>query len=84
MYKRQKPVTTAKGNGIPNVVGLPWTEAEKVLKARGVTVKFRRGRAAIREGDVFRVYDQSPKEGTAVAKGEAIYLTLFTKPGEKK
>lgn len=79
-----KPVTPAKGNGTPNVVGLPWTEAEKVLKARGLTVKFRRGRAAIREGDVFRVYDQSPKEGTAVAKGETIYLTLFTKPGEKK
>lgn len=73
-----------KGNGIPNVVGLPWTEAEKVLKARGLTVKFRRGRAAIRKGDVFRVYDQSPKEATAVAKGETIYLTLFTKPGEKK
>ena len=79
-----KPVTTAKGNGIPNVVGLPWTEAEKVLKARGLTVKFRRGRAAIREGDVFRVYEQSPKEGAAVGKKDAIYLTLFAKPGEKK
>ena len=79
-----KPVIAAEANGIPNIVGLPWTEAEKVLKARGLTVKFRRGRAAIRKDDVFRVYDQSPKEGAVVGKKDAIYLTLFTKPSEKK
>jgi TIGR03009 family protein len=76
--------STTRGTGAPNVVGLPWTEAAKSLKAQGLTVKFHRGRAAVRESDVFRVYDQSPKEGAAIAKGGTITLTLFTKPGESK
>lgn len=78
----EKPVPS--GKGAPNVVGLPWTDAEKLLKARGLTVKFRRGRAAVRESDVFRVYDQSPKEGATIASDGTVVLTLFTKPGEKK
>lgn len=79
-----KPAATPKSNSAPNVIGLPWTEAEKELKARGLTVKFRRGRVAIRESDIFRVYDQSPKEGAAIPKAGTITLTLFTKPGEKR
>jgi TIGR03009 family protein len=78
------PAATARSTGAPNVVGLPWTDAEKMLKARGLVVKFRRGRAAIRESDIFRVYDQSPNEGAALSDGGTITLTLFTKPGESK
>ena len=74
----------ARDTGAPNVVGLPWTDAEKTLKGRGLVVKFRRGRAALRESDIFRVYDQSPKEGTAFEKGDTVTLTLFAKPGESE
>ncbi|MDA1248348.1 MAG: PASTA domain-containing protein [Planctomycetota bacterium] len=75
---------TVRDTGAPNVVGLPWTDAEKMLKDQGLVVKFRRGRAALRESDVFRVYDQSPKEGTAFEKGDTVTLTLFAKPGESE
>lgn len=78
------PAVTARETGAPNVVGLPWTDAEKMLKSKGLVVKFRRGRAALREADVFRVYDQSPKVGAAISRGGTITLTLFAKPGESK
>jgi beta-lactam-binding protein with PASTA domain len=78
------PTPNVRDTGTPNAVGLPWTDAEKMLKARGLVVKFRRGREALRESDVFRVYDQSPKERSAISNGGTVTLTLFTKPGESQ
>ena len=69
-----RPVT------LPQVVGAHWKDAEKVLKAAGVEIKFRQGRVAANSADVFKVYDQTPAAGSKVKTGDAVILTLFVSP----
>lgn len=64
----------------PKVVGVHWKDAEKSLRAAGLEVKFRQGRVAATDGDVFKVYDQKPAAGTALNKGDTIILTLYIRP----
>ena len=66
--------------GVPSVIGLSWKEAEALLKSRKLTVKFRRGKTAPRDTDVFQVYEQSPPGGTPATQGGNVTLTLYTKP----
>ena len=69
-----RPVT------LPKVVGAHWKDAEKVLKAAGVAIKFRQGRVAVNPADVFKVYDQTPAAGSRVNAGDVVILTLFVSP----
>mgnify|MGYP003663198501 CR=1 FL=1 len=62
---------------LPRVLGAHWKDAEKTLKAAGLTIKFRQGRVAASAGDVFKVYDQQPAAGTSVKSGDTVILTLF-------
>lgn len=77
---------TGAGSGVarsvtlPKVVGAHWKDAEKVLKAAGVAIKFRQGRVAADSSDIFKVYDQTPAAGSKVKAGDAVILTLFISP----
>lgn len=62
---------------LPRVLGAHWKDAEKTLKAAGLTIKFRQGRVAANAGDVFKVYDQQPAAGGSVKPGDTVILTLF-------
>ena len=68
----------------PKVLGTHWKDAEKVLRAAGLEVKFRQGRVAANAGDIFKVYDQTPAAGTALNAGDAVTLTLFIGPDTNK
>ena len=68
----------------PKVVGAHWKDAEKVLRAAGLEVKFRQGSVAANSGDIFKVYDQKPAAGAAVKAGDAVVLTLFIGPDTNK
>ena len=77
---------TGAGSGVarpvmlPKVVGAHWKDAEKILKAAGVAIKFRQGRVAANSSDIFKVYDQAPAAGSKVNAGDAVILTLFISP----
>ena len=71
------PVQTAT---VPAVTGLSWTAAEKSLTSQNLQVKFRRGRKATRETDVFRVYEQTPRGGAPAPADGTVILTLYAKP----
>ncbi len=70
----------ARSVTLPKVVGAHWKDAEKVLKAAGVAIKFRQGRVAADSSDIFKVYDQTPAAGSKVKAGDAVILTLFISP----
>ena len=65
---------------VPRVTGLPFRDAEKVLRDAGYGVKFRRGVAARKAQELFATYDQIPKAGAELNKGQNVVLILFTKP----
>lgn len=62
---------------LPKVLGAPWKDAERTLKATGLMIKFRQGRVASNPSDVFKVYDQKPIAGTKLQTGDTVILTLF-------
>lgn len=66
--------------GLPDVLGMDWKAAEKLLTEAGYEVKFRQGRVAANAQEVFQVYDQQPKAGVAANQGSPIILTLFIRP----
>lgn len=70
----------AKALAAPKVIGAHWKDAEKVLRAAGLNVKFRQGEVATRPDDVFRVYRQQPLAGTSMQAGDDVILTLFIAP----
>lgn len=69
-----RPVT------IPKVIGAHWKDAEKTLKAAGLVIKFRQGRAATNSDNIFKVYDQQPVAGSPLNAGDSVILTLFISP----
>jgi TIGR03009 family protein len=65
---------------VPKVTGLPFRDAEKILRDAGYGVKFRRGVAARQTQEIFSTYDQVPAAGAELNKGQDVILILFTKP----
>lgn len=65
---------------VPVVTGMHFRSAEKILKDAGYNVKFRRGVAARQNQEVFVTYDQIPKAGVELTRGQSVTLVLFTKP----
>ena len=72
--------TVGRPVAVPSVLGQHWKDAEKVLKAAGVTIKFRQGRVATNAADTFKVYDQKPAAGSQVKEGDTVILTLLVSP----
>lgn len=68
----------------PKVLGTHWKDAEKILRAKGLKVKFRQGTVAARSDDIFRVYKQEPVAGTALNADDTVILTLFIGPDTAK
>ena len=71
------PKAAAQTEGVPNVRGLKFREAETVLKEAGYTVKLVRGKVATRAELVHTVQEQLPRSGSAIEQGETVTLTLF-------
>ena len=65
---------------VPVVTGMYFRDAEKLLKEAGYNVKFRRGVVARKSTEIFFTYDQVPKAGAELARGNEVTLILFTKP----
>jgi beta-lactam-binding protein with PASTA domain/tRNA A-37 threonylcarbamoyl transferase component Bud32 len=63
---------------VPRVVGLTRSSAEGTLEARGFGVAVERTRSSADEGDVIA---QRPAEGTTVAEGSTVTITVSTGPG---
>lgn len=77
--KKDNPTTTkpaAQTDGVPNLRGMKYREAEALLKEAGYTVKFLRGKVATRPELVHTVQEQSPRSGSALEQGETVTLTL--------
>lgn len=64
---------------VPKVTGIPFRDAEKILRDAGYGVKFRRGVAARRPEETYLTYQQIPKAAAELNKGEDVTLVLFTK-----
>lgn len=78
--KQSNPTTTkpaAQSDGVPNVRGLKFREAETALKEAGYTVKLIRGKVASRAALVHTVQEQTPRSGSAIEPGETVTLTLY-------
>jgi eukaryotic-like serine/threonine-protein kinase len=62
---------------VPNVVGLPFTEAENLLRGRGFTVVRTNGASDLPEGSVF---DQDPVAGTDSSRGATVTVSVSEGP----
>ena len=64
---------------VPKVAGLHYKDAEAKVKAAGFVPKYHRGRVALQEKDVLRVYEQTPPAGAILERGDQVHMTLFVK-----
>lgn len=65
--------------GVPSLIGLHFKTATEILKAKGLEIKFLRGRPATDDKLVFRVYEQNPKPGSTFKSGDIVEVTLYDK-----
>ena len=85
MVEQTKAETTERAKPIADFRGMFWKDAQKQLEAAGIKIKFVPGKVAPSEADLFKVYEQSPAPGAAIASGGEITLKLYNRPsGEKK
>jgi len=79
VYSRvQDELSESRPISVPNVVGLPEAQARATLEGLGFEVETEEGPS--NEEDEGRVFEQSPREGTELARGETVTITISTGP----
>jgi len=66
---------------VPLLIGLPWQNAKNALDQKGYKVRFTPGKLAKSRNLLYVVYEQKPREGEPLEKGQVVRLTFYTKPG---
>ncbi len=81
VYSRvQDELSESRPIAVPNVVGL--TEAQATAQLEGLGFEVEREEGPSTEHDEGRVAEQSPREGTELARGETVTITISTGPPE--
>ncbi len=70
--------TVRKTVFLPSLIGMPWKDADKIIKSAGLEPKFAKGPAAPKPEQVYQVYQQEPPPKTAVEPGTEVRVVLFT------
>jgi len=79
VYSRvQDELSESRPIAVPNVVGLPEAQATAQLEGLGFQVDREEGPST--EYEEGRVAEQSPREGTELARGETVTITVSTGP----
>lgn len=68
---------------VPAVINFRWKDAQALLQKAGYEAKALRGEATDREQLIYVVYEQDPRPGTPLPKGQAVRLTLYDRPAEQ-
>lgn len=77
-----KTDSTNSTPAVPSLIGLEWKKADEILKQLGYKVAKKRGSAANREEEVYRVERQEPDAKSKLAPGETVTIWLFDKVEE--
>ena len=84
IVQAQASVEQPQRDVVPSVMNFRWEDAKSQLEKAGYKAKPLRGQATARTELTYVVYEQNPKPGTPLSKGETVSLTLYDKPAAQQ
>ena len=71
---------------VPFTVGLSAKKAKEIVEDKnlGFKASFKRGPPAPKKDLTYKVFEQDPKPGTPLAKGQTVILTVYDKPANEQ